>query len=86
MSLAQVQRRPATTAERLAALERRADGHDTVLKPMAEQLAELFEFFTKLKTINWFIVKTAAISGGVIGFIAVVLTIVVSAVRLVTGH
>ena len=80
-------------ADRLAAVERRldghdqrADGHDQVIKPMAEQVAELYGLWTKVRTINWFIVKVAAIAGGAMGFFAVVLTIVANGLRLLTGH
>jgi hypothetical protein len=78
--------RAMTQAERVATLERRADAHDQVLKPMADQLAELYGAWTKLKTINWFIVKVAAIAGGSLGFIAVASTIWLNVSRLFTGH
>jgi phage-related minor tail protein len=72
--------------DRLVALERRADGHDQVIKPMAEQVSEMYELLTKWRNINWFVVKAAAIAGGIIGFVAIVLTIIANGARLITGH
>lgn len=71
--------RPPTHAERLAALEKRAEAHDK----MAEQFDEIYEAWGKLKTINWFVVKVLAWIGGVLGAIAVVLTIADKASHLI---
>lgn len=82
--LAQVPR--LSTADRLAALEQRADGHDG----MAAQVKEMHDFFSKAKLIigavNWFTVKLIAIVGGGLGLIAVVLTIVGNATKLIGGR
>lgn len=75
-----------TTADRLTALEGRADAHDIV----AKQVGEMYEVFDKGKTIlgamNWFWVK---IVGGVfaaLGGLAVLLTIVEKAGQLLGHH
>ena len=71
--------RPPSQSERIAALEKRAEAHDK----MAEQFAEIYEAWGKLKTINWFVVKVLAWIGGSLGAIAVVLTIVDKASHLI---
>jgi len=73
--------RPPSQSERIAALEKRAEAHDK----MAEQFAEIYEAWGKLKTINWFVVKVLAWIGGGLGFVAVVLTIASNAAKL-AGH
>ena len=83
MKLSQIPR--TTPAERLALLERRADAHDQVLKPMAEQVGEMYGLLTKWRNINWFVVKLTAGAGGLLGFAAIVLTIADKAARL-SGH
>lgn len=70
-----------TTTERLAALEQRADNHDKIV----DQVGEMYDFFTKAKTINWFVVKLFAWIGGGLGFVAVGLTIATNAAKLL-GH
>lgn len=76
----------ASDRDRLGTLESRADGHDKLLKPMAEQLGEIYEIYTRVKNINWFLVKLFAYVGGFLGFCAVVLTVISGVQRLVTGH
>jgi hypothetical protein len=68
--------------DRIAALERRADAHDA----MAGQVGEMHEAYIRLKNINWFLVKVAAYIGGVVGFCAVVLTVITGIQRLLIGH
>lgn len=84
MTVARIAR--AGAHERLSALEMRADGHDKVIKPMADQVAEMYALLTRLRNINWFLVKVAAYAGGAMGFVSVVLMAVTSVVRLWTGH
>ena len=74
-----------TTTERLAALERRADGHDQIIPPMALQVAEMYEWLTRLKTINWFLVKVSVGVFGFAGFLAAVLTAIGTVMKLL-GH
>jgi len=74
-----------TQSERVTKLEQRADKHDEIIKPMAEQVAEMYGLLDKARTINWFMVKIFAIGGGVLGGIAVVLTIAGNAAKLL-GH
>src|SRR4051812_9050886 len=83
MKLAQVRSR--TPAERIATLERRADGHDLVIPPMAEQVAEMYGLLTKWRNINWFLVKIGAGFGAALGLVAVVLTIAEKVAHF-TGH
>jgi hypothetical protein len=64
-----------TVQQRVEALEKRAEHHDRVIPPMAEQLAELYGAWSKLKTINWFFVKLVGYGGGSLGAVAVLLTI-----------
>ena len=77
-------------ADRLAALESRADGHDRLhaekIEPMVDQVGEIYKLMTKWRTINWFVVKVGAWVGGALGAIAVVVTIAAGITRLVTGH
>ncbi|MFT4117450.1 hypothetical protein [Bradyrhizobium sp.] len=70
--------RPPTQLDRIVALEKRADGHDQI----AKQVGEMYDFFTKAKTINWFIVKVFAVIGGCLGLVAVVLTIAANMAKL----
>jgi hypothetical protein len=70
-----------TIHHRVGELEKRADKHDT----MADQVHEMYEVFKTVKTINWFVVKVAAVAGGGLGFVAVVLTIIGNAAKL-AGH
>lgn len=74
MSVARIPR--LTTTDRVAALEQRADGHDRLIEPMARQMAEMYDAWTRAKTINWFVVKLGAWVGGGAGAVAVVLTII----------
>jgi hypothetical protein len=86
MTLAQVHhRRPATTADRLSVLERRADLHEQRVAPMVDQVAEMYALLNKWRSINWFVVKFLAAVGGALGFVAVVMTIVSNSLRL-AGH
>jgi hypothetical protein len=78
--------------DRLAALETRADAHDKVIAPMAEQVAkmspqvdELYVLLDTARKINWFLVKAAAFAGGGLGLVAVVLTIAANGAKLF-GH
>lgn len=80
MSLAQKLTRP-TIADRIAALEEKGKVHDK----MAEQFAEIYEAWSRLKTINWFFVKLIGYGGGALGAVAVVLTIWEKA-GLILGH
>lgn len=76
----------ASTHDRLAALEKRADGHDLVIAPMAGQVNEMYDLLKKWRNINWFVVKLCAVGGGALGFIAIMLTIASTARHLLTGH
>lgn len=79
-------REPSTTQSgRIYALEQRADSHDKIIKPMAEQVSEMYGLLTKWRNINWFVVKLAAAGGGILGFLAVVLTIAEKVAHF-TGH
>ena len=79
-------RLPRATHERIAALEKRADAHDLVIGPMAGQVAEMYGLLTKWRNINWFVVKLLAATGGTLGAIAVLLTILEKALQLVGHH
>ncbi len=68
--------------DRIVALEQRAADHDKIIKPMAEQVAEMYALLTRWRNINWFVVKACAIAGGALGFVAVVLTILGNAAKL----
>lgn len=87
--------RPSTT-ERLAVLEQRADNHDKraeahekLVGPMAEQLAEIYGAWTTgrkiLSAVNRLWVKLAAGAAGLLGAAAAVLTIV-EKIRVLFGH
>lgn len=73
--------KPPTQAERLAALEKRADAFER----MAAPLAEICEAWQRFQTINWFVVKIGAWVGGSFGAVAVILTIVEKSKALL-GH
>jgi hypothetical protein len=72
----------ATTHERLTALEERAKTHEQ----MAVQVKEMYELLTRWRNINWFFVKLAAIGGGGLGALAVLLTIMDKALQLLGHH
>jgi hypothetical protein len=76
----------ASDRDRLAALEQRADDNDKIIKPMAEQVSELYGLLEKARTINWFVVKIWAWVIGGLGAVAVVLTIASNAIKIATGH
>jgi len=89
MTVAQMRQ---TTADRLAALEKRADGHDSraeahekKIAPMVDQVGEMYELLRKWRNINWFIVKLSAGATAGLGGLAVLLTIIDKAQQL-TGH
>ena len=88
MTVTSMQRRG--IADRLAALESRADGHDRLhaekIAPMVDQVDEIYGLLKKWRNINWFVVKVGVWIGSALGGLAVVLTIVAAIVRLVTGH
>ena len=88
MTVTRMQR--VSIADRLAALETRADGHDKLhveqIAPMVGQVGEIYGLLTKWRNINWFVVKVGVWIGSALGGLAVVLTIVAAVVRLVTGH
>jgi nitrate/nitrite-specific signal transduction histidine kinase len=88
MTVTPMQRRG--IADRLVALESRADGHDRLhaekISPMVDQVDELYKLLTKWRNINWFLVKVVGWGAGALGFIAVVVTIAAGVTRLVTGH
>ncbi|MGY3393421.1 hypothetical protein ACVWW6_006012 [Bradyrhizobium sp. USDA 3311] len=86
----------ATMAERLTALELRADGHDKradahekLVQPMATQLKELYDAWTTavkiFRAANQLWVKLGALGAGLLGAAAAVLTIV-EKVRILFGH
>lgn len=75
--------------DRLTTLESRADAHDKVIAPMAVQVAkmspqvdELYALLDTARKINWFLVKLAAVAGGGLGLVAVVLTILANGAKL----
>lgn len=74
------------TADRLTALESRADAHDVV----AKQVGEMYEVFDKGKTIlgamNWFWVKIVGGAFAALGALAVILTIIEKAGQLLGHH
>ncbi|MBR0855502.1 hypothetical protein [Bradyrhizobium liaoningense] len=74
--------RQPTQSERIAALEQRADAHDKVVSEVGEKVGEMYDFFTKARTINWFVVKVFAWIGGGLGFVAVLLTIAANMTKL----
>ncbi|QQO30746.1 hypothetical protein JJC00_18860 [Bradyrhizobium diazoefficiens] len=53
-----------TTADRLAALEARADTHDQLFEPMAKRVQEIHELLLGAKAIIWFVGKVSAWVGG----------------------
>jgi hypothetical protein len=71
--------------DRVSRLETRADGHDV----MVTQFSEIYEAFTKAKTIlgffNWFWVKIVGGIFAALGGLAVVLTIV-EKLGMLVGH
>jgi hypothetical protein len=71
--------------DRIAALEKRADGHDLVISPMAGQVREMYEQFARWRSINWFVVKVLTGGGALMGFAAIMLTIIEKAMQM-TGH
>ena len=68
--------------DRISALEKRADAHDA----MAGQVGEMHEAYTRLKNINWFLVKVALVITGFVGFSAAALAVVTGIQRLLIGH
>ena len=52
---------------------------------MAAQVEELYEAWTRIKTINWFLVKSVGWAGGSLGFLAILLTIA-NTVRMLIAH
>ena len=74
-----------TQAERLAALEKRADAHDKI----RDQVQEMHDFFTAakraLQLANKLWVKLAGVGLGLLGGAAAALT-VLEKVRALTGH
>ena len=70
-----------TLHHRVSALEQRADKHDE----MAAKIGEIYDAWTKLKNINWFVVKIGSVAAGGLGLIAIVSTIITNAAHL-TGH
>ena len=78
--------RPTTQSARIYRLEQRADEQDKIIKPMADQVGELYGLLEAARAINWFVVKIAVGVAGVFGFVAVALTITANAVKLATGH
>lgn len=79
-------RLPRATHERITALEKRADAHDLVVQPMAEQVKEMYDLLRKWRNINWFVIKMLAAIGGALGAIAVLLTILEKSLQLAGHH
>lgn len=73
--------RPPTQGERITALEERADAHDKI----AGQVGEMYEVFSAIRGFNWLAVKIAGVVMGILGGIAVVLTIAANIAKLI-GH
>ncbi len=74
--------RPTTQSARIFRLEQRADEQDKIIKPMADQVGELYGLLEKARNINWFVVKVLTGVAGAFGFCAVVLTIAANLAKL----
>jgi hypothetical protein len=81
--------RLAALEQRAAAHEQRADAHEKLVKPMVDQVTELYNAWTTgrkmLVRFNRIWVKLGAIAAGLLGAAAAILTII-EKVRVLLGH